>query len=56
MFGHTPEELLGLQVEAFIPQRFPHNHVSHRNRYGSHQLRPPMGAGLDLFALRHGRH
>ena len=52
MFGRTREELLGSQVEALIPERFLHNHVSHRDRYGTHPVRRPMGAGLDLFALR----
>jgi PAS domain S-box-containing protein len=52
MFGRTREELLGSQVEALIPERFLHNHVSYRDRYGVHPVRRPMGAGLDLFALR----
>ncbi|HTM12064.1 MAG TPA: response regulator [Bryobacteraceae bacterium] len=52
MFGRSREELLGLQVEALIPERFLHHHVSHRARYSAHPVRRPMGAGLDLFALR----
>src|SRR5665213_2006992 len=52
MFGRTREELLGLEVEALIPERFLYNHVSHRERYGAHPVRRPMGAGLDLFAMR----
>jgi PAS domain S-box-containing protein len=52
MFGRSREELLGLQVEALIPERFRRNHVSHRDRYGGHPVRRPMGAGLDLFAVR----
>ncbi len=52
MFGRTREELLGLHVETLVPERFRHNHVSHRDRYGTHPVRRPMGAGLDLFAVR----
>jgi PAS domain S-box-containing protein len=52
MFERSRDELLGLQVEALIPQRFLRNHVSHRERYGAHPVRRPMGAGLDLFAVR----
>ena len=52
MFGRAREELLGLQVEALIPERFRQNHVSYRDRYGDHPVRRPMGAGLDLFAVR----
>src|SRR5579863_8474514 len=52
MFGRSREELLGLRVEALIPERFLHDHISHRNHYGAHPVRRPMGAGLDLFALR----
>ncbi len=52
MFGWTREELLGLHVEALIPERFVHSHVSHREHYAAHPGRRPMGAGLDLFALR----
>src|ERR1700692_2516897 len=52
MFERSREELLGLQVEALIPKLFLRNHVSHRERYGAHPVRRPMGAGLDLFAMR----
>ena len=52
MFGRTGEELLGLRVEALIPQRYQGSHIGRREAYGAHPNRRPMGAGLALFAMR----
>lgn len=52
MFQRSREELLGLRVEALIPQRFLHNHISQREHYATRPVRRPMGAGLDLYAVR----
>ena len=52
MFQRSREELLGLKVEALIPERFLSNHIAHRGHYGVHPVRRPMGAGLDLYAVR----
>ena len=52
MFQRTREELLGLPVEALIPDRFLQNHIAHRTHYAAHPVRRPMGAGLDLYAIR----
>jgi len=52
MFQRSNEELLALQVEALIPKRFLGNHISHRGQYVAHPVRRPMGAGLDLYAMR----
>ena len=52
MFERSREELLGLQVEALIPERFLSNHIAHRSQYGANPVRRPMGAGLDLYAMR----
>ena len=46
------EELIGLPVETLLPERFRGGHIAHRLHYGEHPLRRPMGAGLDLFAVR----
>src|SRR5579863_5672422 len=52
MFQRPRDELLGLPIEALIPERFHGRHVSDRDHYISHPARRPMGAGLDLYALR----
>ena len=52
MFQRSRDELLGLPIEALIPERFHGRHVSDRDHYISHPVRRPMGAGLDLYALR----
>ncbi len=52
MFQRSNEELLGLRVEELIPKRFLGSHISHRDHYAVHPVRRPMGAGLDLYAVR----
>ncbi len=52
LFGYKREELVGRPVEVLVPERFRRAHPGHRGAY-FHDLRTrPMGAGLDLFALR----
>ncbi len=51
-FQRSREELIGLPVETLLPERFRGGHTAHRDRYGAHPVRRPMGAGLDLFAVR----
>jgi PAS domain S-box-containing protein len=52
LFQRTREELTGLPVEALLPARFRSGHTAHRDHYGAHPVRRPMGAGLDLYAVR----
>jgi PAS domain S-box-containing protein len=52
LFQHSREELVGLPVEALLPERFRGGHRVHRDHYADHPVRRPMGAGLDLFAVR----
>lgn len=52
MFQYSREELTGLPIEALLPERFRGGHLSHRMHYASNPVRRPMGAGLDLFAVR----
>ncbi|HET9869186.1 MAG TPA: ATP-binding protein [bacterium] len=52
LFGYPRQELLGKPIESLIPERFRRRHPGHRDGFfASPQLRP-MGAGLDLYALR----
>jgi PAS domain S-box-containing protein len=52
MFGHTNAELIGGPVEILLPERFRQRHVGHRSGYTSNVRVRPMGAGLELFAVR----
>jgi PAS domain S-box-containing protein len=52
LFQRSREELVGLPVEALLPERFRGGHFAHRSHYGAHPVRRPMGAGLDLYAVR----
>ena len=52
LFQRSREELVGLPVEALLPARFRGGHMAHRALYGAHPVRRPMGAGLDLYAVR----
>ncbi|MEP1095181.1 MAG: PAS domain-containing sensor histidine kinase [Cyclobacteriaceae bacterium] len=52
LFGYQQGELIGKEVEVLIPSHLHHSHRNHRDSYiGSPRARP-MGAGLDLFALK----
>lgn len=52
LFGYKREELLGKRIETLIPDRFRGSHPSHRKEYFGAPKSRPMGAGLDLYALR----
>ncbi len=52
LFGYSPEELLGRQLEILLPQRFREAHIAHREHYFSAPLTRPMGAGLQLSGRR----
>jgi PAS domain S-box-containing protein len=52
LFQRSREELVGLPVEMLLPERFRGGHFAHRAHYAAHPVRRPMGAGLDLFAVR----
>jgi len=52
LFGYERRELLGKPMEILVPQRFRDGHPAHRSGY-FHDPKPrPMGAGIDLAALR----
>jgi formate hydrogenlyase transcriptional activator len=52
LFGYSREEMLGLPVEMLMPPRYRSGHVVHRAAYSGSPTPRPMGAGLDLYALR----
>ena len=52
MLGYLPGELEGRSVESLVPKRLRLAHIGHRLRFTDDQRTRPMGAGLELFALR----
>lgn len=52
LFGYPRGELLGQPVEVLIPARFRGRHEGHRRGFFTDPRVRPMGAGLQLFAVR----
>jgi PAS domain S-box-containing protein len=53
MFGGARASHIGQPIESLLPQRYGNAHVGHRLRYSQKPLVRRMGAGLELFGLRH---
>jgi PAS domain S-box-containing protein len=52
LFGYPREELTGRLVEVLVPRRFRDSHPAHRREYFEEPRTRPMGAGMELFAMR----
>ena len=52
LFGYQRHELLGERIEKLIPERVRDGHSQHRASYSRKPCTRPMGAGLELYALR----
>ncbi len=52
MFGYGHDELVGLRVEALVPDDLRAAHVRHRADYKKDLATRPMGLGLDLAGRR----
>jgi len=52
LFGYPRNDLFGQHVEILVPARFRDIHPFHRKQYGKNPHPRPMGADLELYALR----
>lgn len=52
IFGYNREEIMGKRVDLLLPARFKDIHPFHRAQYGKSRRLRPMGADLELYALR----
>jgi PAS domain S-box-containing protein len=52
LFGYAHHELVGMSVEALVPERFRDLHPSHRQNYNAHPHARAMGPTMNLFGLR----
>jgi PAS domain S-box-containing protein len=52
IFGYSREEVVGQRVEILVPARFKDVHPFHRGQYAKNSRARPMGADLELYALR----
>ena len=52
MFGYSHDEMLGLDVDKLVPERYRDNHVTNRAAYHDNPVKRRMGENLATFALR----
>jgi PAS domain S-box-containing protein len=52
LFGYAQAELIGMKIEALLPERFRDLHPSHRENYNAHPRARQMGDAMDIFCLR----
>ena len=52
LFGYSAEELLGLGIDALVPDAVRSRHASFRQAYGQRPAPRPMGTQTDLVARR----
>lgn len=52
MFAFKPHEMVGMQMEELLPERYRSKHVRYRGSFNDHPIPRRMGQGRDLTALR----
>lgn len=52
LFGYDRSELVGKPIEVLVPPRFARHHTGHRARFNAQAHGRPMGAAVELSALR----
>lgn len=51
LLGYTQEELIGMNVDTIVPDRYRKGHAAHRADFAANPKVRGMGAGLDLSAM-----
>jgi PAS domain S-box-containing protein len=52
LFGYTRKELLKLNVDSLLPEKFRHAHPAHRRHFLQNPEARKMGGGRELFGLK----
>lgn len=52
MFGYLRNELIGISIEALVPERYRKEHVGRRDEYHHNPIRRRMGEHLATMALK----
>jgi PAS domain S-box-containing protein len=52
VFGYSGDELIGMRVDALVPESARSRHPAHRKGFEAAGVSRPMGMGLDLHAVR----
>lgn len=52
IFGFSRDEIIGKEVEFFVPERFRQKHVEHRQGFHANPRTRGMGIGMPLFGKR----
>jgi PAS domain S-box-containing protein len=50
LFGYEPGQLVGVEIEALLPERYRQRHVELRAKFSADPSVRPMGFGRELFA------
>jgi PAS domain S-box-containing protein len=56
MFAYSPHEMVGMQMEELLPERYRGKHMRFRAGFNEHPAPRRMGQGRDLTALRKDGH
>ena len=52
LFGYLRDQLLGVQVEVLVPERYRGSHSEHRAGYSAAPTVRPMGTAQELYGSR----